>query len=173
MNDISHRSWRELTATLQAGDVLDATVIGAGPPGVFVRLNVGLEGLIHRGSLAGAVKGAFAKEEFVKGSVLKAVIAGIDDENERIAFSTLPDDFDSRSRWQSTDVNSFVGNVYEGTVAVDRPDVTYVSGSLPYGCAIEHEHRTAGQLWHGTTIRFRVTGVDDRHMRCRGEFVDV
>jgi len=101
----------ELISKIKIGDVMDATITGIAPFGLFVNAN-GIEGLVHISQISWD-KVEDPSKLFKVGDKIKIKVISVDEEGKRVGFSLK---MLERDPWEKINENYKVGDVIEGEV---------------------------------------------------------
>ncbi len=105
--------WTDIDARYHIGDTVVGTVTASYDFGVFVKLEAGVEGLIHKGDITWYSREPNPKELFKPNDPVTAIVLSVDAEKRKIALSTKMLETDP---WEKVSGKFFVGDQVEGEV---------------------------------------------------------
>jgi small subunit ribosomal protein S1 len=113
LKQLQANPWDELEIKHPVGSNVEGEVKSVTDFGVFVDIGVGLDGLVHVSDIAWAKKFAHPSEKYKKGDKLKAVVLGIDKQNEKFSLGVKQLD---RDPWESIKARYRTGQGVDGLV---------------------------------------------------------
>ncbi|MDR3608095.1 MAG: 30S ribosomal protein S1 [Oligoflexia bacterium] len=113
LKQLQANPWDELELKFPIGTIVEGTVKSVTDFGVFVDLNVGIDGLVHVSDLSWTKKFAHPSEKFKKDDPIKAVVLGIDKENEKFSLGIKQLE---RDPWESIKTRYRQGQAIDGVV---------------------------------------------------------
>ncbi len=112
--------WENVEEKFKEGDVVEGIVTGIKDFGIFVRLDEGIEGLVHEKDISWDKDD---KGEFNVGDKIKVKILNIDKEKERIALGIKQL---TKDPWEDIDTRLSVGDEVEATIVSVKPFGAFV-----------------------------------------------
>ncbi|MBN2145671.1 MAG: 30S ribosomal protein S1 [Candidatus Aureabacteria bacterium] len=113
LKQLNENPWDTITERYKAGQKVSGTVRNLTNYGIFLRLEEGIDGLIHVSDLSWTQKITNPNEVYKKGDVLEAVVLSVDQENRKISLGIKQLEEDP---WEKLREDFPVGNVVKGTV---------------------------------------------------------
>jgi small subunit ribosomal protein S1 len=114
LKQLQQNPWDELEVKFPIGTIIEeAEVKSVTDFGVFVDIGVGIDGLIHISDLAWTKKFAHPSEKFKKGDKARAVVLGIDKQNEKFSLGIKQLE---RDPWENIKSRYKPGTAIEGNV---------------------------------------------------------
>ncbi len=94
MKQIADDPWINISSRYNKGDIVVGNVTSSYDFGIFIKLEDGVEGLIHRGDTSWYKRDPNPKQIYKLGDLVTAMVISVDEERRRIALSTkmLEDD---------------------------------------------------------------------------------
>lgn len=116
--------WEDVEKVLQAGEVVDGTVLRLAPFGAFVQIVPGIEGLVHLSEMSWEKRINKADEVLKVGDKVKVKIREIDPEKKRVSLSLKEAIGDP---WAEVEKNFVNGATVEGKVESKGPHGIFIS----------------------------------------------
>ncbi|NOZ83416.1 MAG: S1 RNA-binding domain-containing protein [Epsilonproteobacteria bacterium] len=113
MKQVTEDPWIDIGARYHVGDTVVGTVTACYDFGAFVKLETGVEGLIHKGDITWYSREPNPKEMFKINDPVTAIVLLADEERRKIALSTKMLEGDP---WEQVSGMFFVGDQIEGEV---------------------------------------------------------
>ncbi|MBC7386470.1 MAG: 30S ribosomal protein S1 [Cryobacterium sp.] len=114
LKQLQDNPWDQLEVKFPIGSMIEeAEVKSVTDFGVFVDIGMGIDGLIHVSDLAWTKKFNHPSEKYKKGDKVKAVVLGIDKQNEKFSLGVKQLE---RDPWDSLKARYKVGQPIEGKV---------------------------------------------------------
>ncbi len=168
MKALEPNPWEGAGERYAAGTKFSGTVVRKAPFGIFVRLEEGIDGLLHVSQLPPGMD--LDSEELAEGATVEGWIRECDPEHERIGLTLreVPD----HDPWERIEMHYQEGQVVEGTVENGAPFGVFVevepglSALIPaseLGMGREVDPKTA--LEPGTKVSAKVLSIDPERRR--------
>jgi small subunit ribosomal protein S1 len=113
LKQLQSNPWDELEAKFPIGSSVEGKVKSVTDFGVFVDIGLGIDGLVHVSDLAWNKKFNHPSEKFKKDDDIKAIVLGIDKENEKFSLGIKQLE---RDPWESIKARYKVNQAVEGAV---------------------------------------------------------
>ena len=110
LKQLETNPWLELKETYQPGTIIEGEVKSITDFGVFVGVEDGIDGLVHVSDFSWAKRVNHPSEMFTKGQKVRAVVLGVDVENERFSLGVKQLEGDP---WQDVERRFLVGSTHE------------------------------------------------------------
>jgi small subunit ribosomal protein S1 len=110
LKQLEANPWLELKETYQPGTIIEGEVKSITDFGVFVGVEDGIDGLVHVSDFSWAKRVNHPSEMFTKGQKVRAVVLGVDVENERFSLGVKQLEGDP---WQDVERRFLVGSTHE------------------------------------------------------------
>ncbi len=107
MKQLEPNPWVELKDSYQPGTIIEGEVKSITDFGIFVGIEEGIDGLVHISDFSWTKRINHPSEMFAKGQKLRAVVLGVDIENERFSLGLKQLEADP---WSQIDVKYPVGS---------------------------------------------------------------
>ncbi len=114
LKQLQQNPWDELEVKFPIGTIIEeGEVKSVTDFGIFVDIGVGIDGLVHVSDLAWTKKFAHPSEKYKKGDKLRAVVLGIDKQNEKFSLGVKQLE---RDPWESLKTRYRTGQAIDGIV---------------------------------------------------------
>ncbi len=113
MKQLMPNPWIELSSSYEPGTIIEGEVKAVTDFGAFIGIEDGIDGLVHISDLSWTKRVSHPSEILTKGEKVRAVVLGVDIENERFSLGIKQLDADP---WSSVDDKYGVGTQHEVTV---------------------------------------------------------
>lgn len=110
LKQLEANPWLELKETYQPGTIIEGEVKSITDFGVFVGVEDGIDGLVHISDFSWAKRVNHPSEMFTKGQKVRAVVLGVDVENERFSLGVKQLEADP---WQDVERKFVIGSTHE------------------------------------------------------------
>jgi small subunit ribosomal protein S1 len=110
LKQLETNPWLELKETYQPGTIIEGEVKSITDFGVFVGVEDGIDGLVHVSDFSWAKRVNHPSEMFTKGQKVRAVVLGVDVENERFSLGVKQLEADP---WQDVERRFLIGSTHE------------------------------------------------------------
>ena len=110
LKQLEANPWIELKETYQPGTIIEGEVKSITDFGVFVGVEEGIDGLIHVSDFSWTKRVNHPSEMFAKGQKVRAVVLGVDVENERFSLGLKQLEADP---WQDVEKRFVIGSMHE------------------------------------------------------------
>lgn len=110
MKQLQQNPWIELKETYPTGTIIEGEVKSVTDFGIFVGIEEGIDGLVHISDFSWTKRVNHPKELYSKGDKVRAVVLGVDIENERFSLGVKQLDSDP---WAHVDEKFPVGSQHE------------------------------------------------------------
>ncbi|MBY0313916.1 MAG: 30S ribosomal protein S1 [Bdellovibrionales bacterium] len=110
LKQLEANPWIELKETYQPGTIIEGEVKSITDFGVFVGVEEGIDGLIHVSDFSWTKRVNHPSEMFAKGQKVRAVVLGVDVENERFSLGLKQLEADP---WQDVEKRFQIGSMHE------------------------------------------------------------
>ncbi len=114
IKQLQNNPWDELEAKFPVGSIVeDAEVKSTTDFGLFIDVGVGIDGLIHVSDISWTKKITHPSEKYKKGDKIRAVVLGIDKENEKFSLGVKQLE---RDPWENIKSRYRVGQSINGKI---------------------------------------------------------
>jgi small subunit ribosomal protein S1 len=113
LKQLQANPWDELEVKFPIGTIVEGAVKSVTDFGVFVDIGMGIDGLVHVSDLAWTKKFAHPSEKYAKDTPIKAVVLGIDKQNEKFSLGIKQLE---RDPWESIKTRYRTGQSIDGNV---------------------------------------------------------
>ncbi len=113
IKQLQSNPWDELEVKFPIGTIVEGEVKSITDFGVFVDIGMGIDGLIHVSDVSWTKKFAHPSEKFKKGDKTRAVVLGIDKENEKFSLGIKQLE---RDPWENIKSRYRPGQAIDGVV---------------------------------------------------------
>jgi small subunit ribosomal protein S1 len=113
LKQLQRNPWDELEIKFPVGTIVEGTVKSVTDFGVFVDIGMGIDGLVHISDLAWTKKFNHPSEKCKKEDKIKAVVLGIDKNNEKFSLGVKQLE---RDPWESIKSRYRTGQAIDGSV---------------------------------------------------------
>lgn len=113
LKQLQNNPWDELEMKYPIGTIVEAEVKSVTDFGVFVDVNMGIDGLIHVSDISWTKKLGHPSEKFKKGDKVRAVVLGIDKQNEKFSLGIKQLE---RDPWENIKSRYRQGQAIDGVV---------------------------------------------------------
>ncbi len=107
MKQLQQNPWVELKESYPAGTIIEGDVKSVTDFGIFVGIEEGIDGLVHISDFSWTKRISHPKEMFEKGDKVRAVVLGVDIDNERFSLGIKQLDADP---WAKVDTDFPIGS---------------------------------------------------------------
>ncbi len=158
--------WDNIEEKYKPGDIVEGTVTGVKDFGVFVKLEDGVEGLIHENDLS------WDREEKPKlevGQKIKTKVLSVDKENEKIALGLkqlTPDP------WESVDEKYHAGDIVEAEVVSVKPFGVFVKFEKGIESLVPKSEYNNMEPKKGEKVKVKILRIDKNKKRLISSFVN-
>jgi small subunit ribosomal protein S1 len=148
IKQLQQNPWDELEVKFPVGTIVEGEVKSITDFGVFVDIGMGIDGLIHVSDVAWTKKFAHPSEKFKKGDKVRAVVLGIDKDNEKFSLGVKQLE---RDPWDN------IKSRYRTSQAVDG----VVTKLTDFGAFVELEEGVEGLVYVSELADHRVDKPSD------------
>jgi small subunit ribosomal protein S1 len=148
IKQLQNNPWDELELKYPVGSIVECEVKSVTDFGVFVDVQMGIDGLIHVTDLSWNKKITNPSEKYKKGDKIRAVVLGIDKKNEKFSLGVKQLE---RDPWENIKSRYRVGQAIDGVV-------TKVTD---FGAFVEIEEGIEGLIYVSELSDSRVTKPSD------------
>jgi small subunit ribosomal protein S1 len=110
MKQLEPNPWVELKEKYPPGTIIEGEVKSVTDFGIFVGVEEGIDGLVHISDFSWTRRVNHPSEMFTKGQKIRAVVLGVDTENERFSLGVKQLENDP---WQQVDTKYPIGSQHE------------------------------------------------------------
>ncbi len=110
LKQLEANPWIELKETYQPGTIIEGEVKSITDFGVFIGVEEGIDGLVHISDFSWTKRVNHPSEVFTKGQKVRAVVLGVDVENERFSLGVKQLEADP---WQDVERKFTIGSSHE------------------------------------------------------------
>lgn len=110
LKQLEANPWLELKETYQPGTIIEGEVKSITDFGVFVGVEEGIDGLVHISDFSWAKRVNHPSEMFTKGQKVRAVVLGVDVENERFSLGVKQLEADP---WNDVEKKFVIGSTHD------------------------------------------------------------
>jgi small subunit ribosomal protein S1 len=110
LKQLETNPWLELKESYTPGTIIEGEVKSITDFGVFVGVEDGIDGLVHISDFSWAKRVNHPSEMFTKGQKVRAVVLGVDVENERFSLGVKQLEADP---WQDVERKFLIGSTHE------------------------------------------------------------
>lgn len=110
LKQLEANPWIELKETYQPGTIIEGEVKSITDFGVFIGVEEGIDGLVHISDFSWTKRVNHPSEQFAKGQKVRAVVLGVDVENERFSLGVKQLEADP---WQDVEKKFTIGSTHE------------------------------------------------------------
>lgn len=114
MKQLEENPWVELKDTYAPGTIIEGEVKSITDFGVFVGIEEGIDGLVHISDFSWTKRVNHPSEVYKKGDAIRAVVLGVDIENERFSLGVKQLDADP---WTDIEDRFPIGSQHDVTIA--------------------------------------------------------
>ena len=158
--------WENIEDKYKVGDIVEGTVTGIKDFGVFIRLEDGVEGLVHENDLSWDRE---EKVEFKLGETVKTKILNVDKENKKIALGLKQL---TPNPWESVDEKYHVGDEVEAEVVSIKPFGVFVKFEKGIESLVPKSEYNNLEPKKGETVKVKVIRIDKNKKRLISSFVN-
>ena len=158
--------WDNIEEKYKPGDIVEGVVTGVKDFGVFVKLEDGVEGLIHENDLSWDRE---EKPEIHVGGTIKTKVLNVDKENRKIALGLkqlTPDP------WESVDQKYHVGDIVEADVVSIKPFGVFVKLEKGIESLVPRSEYNNLEPKKGEKVKVKVIRIDKNKKRLISGFVN-
>lgn len=113
MKQLQPNPWEEMKSNYPEGTIIEGEVKSVTDFGIFIGIEDGIDGLVHISDFSWTKRVNHPSELYQKGEQVRAVVLGVDVENERFSLGIKQLESDP---WSNIDVKYPVGSQYDVTV---------------------------------------------------------
>jgi len=110
MKQLQPNPWNELKEAYPPGTIIEGEVKSITDFGVFISIEDGIDGMVHISDFSWTRRVNHPSEMFEKGSQVRAVVLGVDIDNERFSLGIKQLDADP---WSEVDKKFVIGSLHE------------------------------------------------------------
>ena len=110
MKQLQENPWNEMKEAYPPGTIIEGEVKSVTDFGVFIGIEEGIDGMVHISDFSWTKRVNHPSEMFEKGSKVRAVVLGVDIENERFSLGIKQLDSDP---WSEVDQKFTIGTIHE------------------------------------------------------------
>lgn len=148
LKQLQANPWDELEVKFPVGTIAEGEVKSVTDFGVFIDIGVGIDGLVHISDIAWTKKFAHPSEKYKKGDKLKAIVLGIDKQNEKFSLGVKQLE---RDPWDN------IKSRYRTNQAVDG----LVTKLTDFGAFVELEEGVEGLVYVSEIADHRIEKPSD------------
>ncbi len=158
--------WDFIEEKYKVGEIVEGKITGIKDFGVFVKLEDGVEGLIHENDLSWDRE---EKPELKLGETIKTKILNIDKENEKIALGLkqlVPDP------WENVDEKYHVGDQIEAEVVSVKPFGVFVKLEKGIESLVPKSEYNNLEPKKGERVKVKILRIDKNKKRLISSFIN-
>jgi len=110
MKQLEANPWVQLKESYSPGTIIEGEIKSVTDFGVFVGVEEGIDGLVHISDFSWTKRVNHPSEIFTKGQKIRAVVLGVDTENERFSLGVKQLESDP---WQNVDMKYKIGSQHD------------------------------------------------------------
>ncbi len=164
MKQLQPNPWVEMKETYPPGTIIEGEVKSVTDFGVFVGIEEGIDGLVHISDFSWTKRINHPSEMFAKGQKVRAVVLGVDIENERFSLGVKQLEADP---WSNIETKYSVGTQHEVKVVKTADFGVFVELESDIEGLIHISELTTDRINHpdefikvGDTIKAEVISID-------------
>ncbi len=162
MKQLTDDPWKDINDKFNIGDIITGDIVNIVEYGLFVEIEKGIEGLVHKSEITYDKYPVKAKELFKKGDKIEVKIINIDTENRRMSLSVKQC---KPYPWENIDERYKVGDIIEGTITGIKDFGIFVKleegvEGLVHEKDISWDKEDKGQFNVGDSVKAVVLSVD-------------
>lgn len=148
MKQLQTNPWLEMKDTYPPGTIIEGEVKSVTDFGVFIGIEEGIDGLVHISDFSWTKRVNHPSEMFAKGTKVRAVVLGVDTENERFSLGVKQLEGDP---WSHIENKYGIGTQHE----------VKVTKIVDFGAFVELESDIEGLIHISELTTDKVAAVDD------------
>ena len=148
MKQLQTNPWLEMKDTYPPGTIIEGEVKSITDFGVFIGIEEGIDGLVHVSDFSWTKRVNHPSEQFAKGQKVRAVVLGVDTENERFSLGIKQLDGDPWSK-------------IEGTYGIGTQHEVKVTKIVDFGAFVELEAEIEGLIHISELTTEKIASVND------------
>ena len=148
MKQLQTNPWLEMKETYPPGTIIEGEVKSITDFGVFIGIEEGIDGLVHISDFSWTKRVNHPSEMFAKGQKVRAVVLGVDTENERFSLGIKQLEGDP---WSQIETKYGIGTQHE----------VKVTKTVDFGAFVELESDIEGLIHISELTTDKVNTVED------------
>ncbi len=148
MKQLQANPWVEMKESYQPGTIIEGEVKSVTDFGIFVGIEDGIDGLVHISDFSWTKRVNHPSEMFAKGAKIRAVVLGVDSENERFSLGVKQLEGDPWSQ-------------IEGKYGIGSQHDVKVTKTTDFGAFVELAADIEGLIHISELTTDKITTVDD------------
>ena len=148
MKQLQTNPWLEMKDTYPPGTIIEGEVKSVTDFGVFIGIEEGIDGLVHISDFSWTKRVNHPSEMFAKGTKVRAVVLGVDTENERFSLGVKQLEGDP---WSHIESKYSIGTQHE----------VKVTKTVDFGVFVELESDIEGLIHISELTTDKVAAVED------------
>lgn len=148
MKQLQTNPWLEMKDTYPPGTIIEGEVKSVTDFGVFIGIEEGIDGLVHISDFSWTKRVNHPSEMFAKGTKVRAVVLGVDTENERFSLGVKQLEGDP---WSQIETKYGIGTQHE----------VKVTKTVDFGVFVELESDIEGLIHISELTTDKIATVED------------
>ncbi len=148
MKQLQTNPWLEMKDTYPPGTIIEGEVKSITDFGVFIGIEDGIDGLVHVSDFSWTKRVNHPSEQFAKGQKVRAVVLGVDTDNERFSLGIKQLDGDPWSK-------------IEGKYGIGTQHEVKVTKTVDFGAFVELDAEIEGLIHISELTTDKIASVDD------------
>jgi small subunit ribosomal protein S1 len=148
MKQLQANPWVEMKESYPPGTIIEGEVKSITDFGVFIGIEDGIDGLVHISDFSWTKRVNHPSEMFAKGAKVRAVVLGVDTENERFSLGVKQLESDP---WSQIETKYGIGTQHE----------VKVTKTVDFGAFVELESDIEGLIHISELTTEKITTVED------------
>ncbi len=148
MKQLQTNPWLEMKDTYPPGTIIEGEVKSVTDFGVFIGIEEGIDGLVHISDFSWTKRVTHPSEMFAKGTKVRAVVLGVDTENERFSLGVKQLEGDP---WSHIESKYGIGTQHE----------VKVTKTVDFGAFVELESDIEGLIHISELTTDKIATVED------------
>jgi small subunit ribosomal protein S1 len=148
MKQLQTNPWLEMKDTYPPGTIIEGEVKSVTDFGVFIGIEEGIDGLVHISDFSWTKRVTHPSEMFAKGTKVRAVVLGVDTENERFSLGVKQLEGDP---WSHIESKYGIGTQHE----------VKVTKTVDFGAFVELESDIEGLIHISELTTDKIAAVED------------
>ena len=148
MKQLQTNPWLEMKESYPPGTIIEGEVKSITDFGVFIGIEEGIDGLVHISDFSWTKRVNHPSEMFTKGQKVRAVVLGVDTENERFSLGIKQLEGDP---WSQIETKYGIGTQHE----------VKVTKTVDFGAFVELESDIEGLIHISELTTDKITTVED------------
>jgi small subunit ribosomal protein S1 len=175
LKQLDQNPWDTVTERYKPGQKVSGTVRNLTNYGIFLRLEEGIDGLIHVSDLSWTQKINNPNEILKKGDVLDALVLTVDPENRKIALSIKQLSSDP---WEKIKTDFPIGKVVKGEITKLTKFGVFVKlqddlEGLVHSSQMEADYESKSLLKIGEVVEVKILSIDSEERKISLSLKDV